>query len=129
MPRICYVKKDFSAGSLATIKRANEILNEYARQGYDLTLRQLYYQFVSRGIIANNNPPPNPAKITDSRANSYIAEYGDESWELDALEPSVLTRLIQDTVAELRDDDLWNEALEAEDHAREWLNALAVRED
>ena len=53
--KICYVKKDFSATSLATIKRANTILVEYARQGYDLTLRQLYYQFVSRGLIPNKD--------------------------------------------------------------------------
>lgn len=31
------------------------------------------------------NPPPNPAKLTDCRATKYIEEYGDESWELDAL--------------------------------------------
>lgn len=34
-------------------------------------------------------PPPNPAKLSDSRAGAYIAEYGDESWELDALEPTL----------------------------------------
>lgn len=283
--RICYTKRDFSTTSLSVIRKANTILEDYAAQGYDLTLRQLYYQFVSRGLIANKdteykklgsiindaclagliywdhitdhtrnlksnphwdsprdivaacakqfqydkwkgqdnyvevwvekdalvgvlevacrpldvayfscrgytsqsemwaasqrllkkyqegrkvhiihlgdhdpsgvdmsrdvrerisnfmmhhvvesnedyleriredvpgevmelhrialtmdqireyNPPPNPAKITDSRANSYISEYGDESWELDALEPRVLTELIQTAVMGLR---------------------------
>jgi hypothetical protein len=324
--KICYVKKDFSATSLATIKKANSILVEYANQGYDLTLRQLYYQFVSRGLIPNKdteykklgsiindarlagmidwdhitdrtrnlrsnahwdtpqdiitacakqfqydkwakqenyvevwvekdalvgvlevackpldvayfscrgytsqsemwaaamrllkqyrmgkkvhiihlgdhdpsgvdmsrdvrerisnfmmhhvltdwckanprkqsadplkceseaeyiqrirlgvpeevmelhrialtmdqireyNPPPNPAKLTDSRSTSYVNEYGDESWELDALEPRVLTELIQDTVATLRDDELWAEAMEAEETAREQLTKCA----
>lgn len=33
--------------------------------------------------IGTYNPPPNPAKITDSRASKYIDEYGNESWELD----------------------------------------------
>jgi hypothetical protein len=32
---------------------ANIIINEYERQGYNLTLRQLYYQFVARDIIPN----------------------------------------------------------------------------
>ncbi len=32
----------------------NEIIEEYADQGYTLTLRQLYYQLVSRDIIANS---------------------------------------------------------------------------
>lgn len=44
------------------------------------------------------DPPPNPAKITDSRAEDYIERFGPESWELDALEPRVLTDLIQSTL-------------------------------
>ena len=45
------------------------------------------------------NPPPNPAKMTDSRAGDYVARYGHESWELDALDPAVLNTLITDEVA------------------------------
>jgi hypothetical protein len=324
MPKICYEKKKFSAGSLKTIKTANEILLDYASQGYDLTLRQLYYQFVSRGLIENKdteykrlgstindarlaglidwnhitdrtrnmrenahwedpqsivtacakqfqidkwdsqdnyvevwvekdalvgvlevackpldvpyfscrgytsqsemwsagqrlitklragkkvhiihlgdhdpsgidmtrdiqdrlqkfathhiakdwlnanaqgteeskeewvdrckegmadsvinvnrialnmeqirqyNPPPNPAKLTDSRATSYIREYGDESWELDALEPSVLTALIESAVAELRDEDAWARDLDVEQDHKDKLAAVASKWD
>ena len=39
--------------------------------------------------------PPNPAKLTDSRASSYIRKYGKSSWELDALSPDVLASLIR----------------------------------
>ena len=35
------------------IEQANEIIEEYAAQGFTLTLRQLYYQFVARDLIAN----------------------------------------------------------------------------
>jgi len=49
----CYVPKKFGAGSVSIIHKANAIISEYSRQGYDLTLRQLYYQFVSRDLIAN----------------------------------------------------------------------------
>jgi hypothetical protein len=45
------------------------------------------------------NPPPNPAKITDTRCKSYMENYGDESWELDALEPKVIRKLIDDEVS------------------------------
>ncbi len=55
MPLIEYVPKNFSARSLDVIDRANEILEEYERQGYDLTLRQLFYQFVSRALIPNRD--------------------------------------------------------------------------
>lgn len=53
MPKIKYQEKNFSAKSLAVIAQANEIIAIYAAQGFNLTLRQLYYQFVSRDLIAN----------------------------------------------------------------------------
>lgn len=52
------------------------------------------------------NPPPNPTKLSDARANGYIEEYGHECWELDALEPKVITALIRDEVTALMDTDL-----------------------
>ena len=42
------------AESLAVIEKANEILEQYAAQGFDLTLRQLYYQFVARDLVPNS---------------------------------------------------------------------------
>ena len=57
--------------------------------------------------ITQYHPPPNPAKITDSRAAGYIAEFGGESWELDALEPAVIATLIRDAVFTVRDVDKW----------------------
>ncbi len=57
--------------------------------------------------IGTYNPPPNPAKITDSRASKYIDEYGNESWELDALEPQVITDLITNEVTALRNDEIY----------------------
>jgi hypothetical protein len=59
--------------------------------------------------IEEYEPPPNPAKATDARFEAYAAEYGDESWELDALDPSVIVDLIQTEVDEIRDADLWAE--------------------
>jgi len=53
--------------------------------------------------VQQYGPPPNPAKLTDSRASDYIAQYGYDSWELDALDPSILDDLIHDHVDELTD--------------------------
>lgn len=55
MATIQYIKKRFSGESKAIVDHANVIIEEYAAQGYDLTLRQLYYQFVSRDLLANND--------------------------------------------------------------------------
>lgn len=53
MPKIEYVAKTFSASNMALIHKANEIIVEYQAQGFDLTLRQVYYQFVARDLIKN----------------------------------------------------------------------------
>lgn len=309
MPKIAYKNRKFGATSAWKIRRANEILAEYAEQGYDLTLRQLYYQFVSRGLIANSDreyknlgsvvndarlagkidwdqivdrtrflravpswgspasvvraaaegyqrdlwkdqeyrvevwvekdalvgvieravselrvpflscrgytsqsemwaasqrfydltlegqkvkvlhlgdhdpsgidmsrdieeriftfmandyyrredvsegaaidfvrdyfeferlalnwdqvelyaPPPNPAKLTDSRGASYVAEYGHSSWELDALEPTVIGQLIEDAVYAVRDVDRWAAAVEKEESEKKVLEGASER--
>ncbi|GGC74755.1 hypothetical protein [Enterococcus wangshanyuanii] len=59
--------------------------------------------------IETYNPPPNPAKLSDSRAKGYISQYGHSSWELDALKPEVLKALINDNVDPYIDQDLLQE--------------------
>lgn len=52
---------------------------------------------------------PNFAKISDTRAAKYIARYGNDTWELDALPPDVLTKIIEDEINGLIDWDIWKE--------------------
>lgn len=59
-------------------------------------------------------PPPNPAKLTDSRCWGYIERFGNESWELDALEPQVITDLITEQVTMYRDDTLYEQVCDKE---------------
>ncbi len=290
MPKIAYLEKRFSADHRAVVERANAIVAEYGAQGYDLTLRQLYYQFVARGFIANkdteykrlggiisdarlaglidwdslvdrtrfirgnshwdspqsmidsalasyrrdhwegqqyhvevwiekdalvgvietacrdldvtyfscrgytsqsemwaaaqrlirytrlgqdpviihlgdhdpsgidmsrdiedrlnlfrvpgltferialnmdqvleHDPPPNPAKLTDSRVGPYIAAYGDESWELDALDPTTLGNLIREAVLLYRDEDAFTGVKATENEERALLKAAKER--
>lgn len=75
--------------------------------------------------IEQYDPPPNPAKTTDSRAADYIAEFGQESWELDALEPPVIATLIRTAVMGVRNVDLWAEKEEAENRHRAQLTAVS----
>lgn len=53
--------------------------------------------------IEEYNPPPNPAKVTDSRASVYMRNYGSSSWELDALSPEIIENLIKDKIDSLTD--------------------------
>lgn len=77
--------------------------------------------------VERYRPPPNPAKESDSRFGGYREEYGDESWELDALEPRVLASLISDAVTAEIDDDLWVEVAGREKAERAALGEIAGR--
>ena len=90
--------------------------------GDDIEVKRLALNF---DPVQQYSPPPNFAKQDDSRYKSYKADYGEESWELDALEPSVLTDLIQDAVQELRDDEKWEEEVAKEEEARQRLKDIA----
>jgi hypothetical protein len=75
--------------------------------------------------IEEYEPPPNPAKVTDSRFSAYQAEFGDESWELDALDPQTIVGLINDEIESIVDLPKWNE-MEAEQVAgRERIAQIA----
>lgn len=183
MPKIEYKSIKFQQKSLELIRLVNQVVEEYQAQGYELTLRQAYYQLVARGYIPNNersyknignlindgrlaglidwysitdrtrnlrsnghwdnpadvyvkrvaltmnqigtyNPPPNPAKITDSRASKYIDEYGNESWELDALEPQVITDLITNEVTALRNDEIYRSVCDSEERGKDELRMI-----
>ncbi len=79
--------------------------------------------------IKKYNPPPNPAKITDSRCKGYIEKYGNESWELDALEPKVITSLITKAVEEYIDEDLYKDVCDAEDEQKNELQQICDHYD
>ena len=53
--KIAYTNRRFQKKTLKRIEAINDILNEYSRQGYQMTIRQLYYQMVSRNIIPFHN--------------------------------------------------------------------------
>lgn len=77
--------------------------------------------------IKQYNPPPNPAKETDSRFSAYIEKYGDKSWELDALEPRVIDALISEALSNLIDDADWKKALHQEQIQVQTLKAVSDR--
>ncbi len=77
--------------------------------------------------VEEHNPPPNPTKMSDSRAPEYVAQYGHESWELDALEPKLIVDLITAELESLTDQDRWDECEREQEEAREKL--VKVREN
>jgi hypothetical protein len=73
--------------------------------------------------------PPAPAKITDSRAAPYIAEYGEDSWELDAMEPAVMDALIERHILAHLDQPMYAARVHREESEREGLEAISVNWD
>lgn len=79
--------------------------------------------------VEEYDPPPNPAKMTDSRATSYVDLYGYESWELDALDPATLDALIEDHLNEVIDHDALADVLTGEETMRQLLVQTSERWD
>ena len=49
-----FIEKNLSHARLTMLEQVNAIIEDYAGQGYRLTLRQLYYQLVTKNIVENN---------------------------------------------------------------------------
>jgi len=75
--------------------------------------------------IQQYQPPPNPAKLTDSRASGYVQACGGESWELDALSPSVLSGIVLDAIMGLLDQATYQDRMYRERRERSDLESLA----
>lgn len=77
--------------------------------------------------VEEYDPPPNPAKLTDSRAPDYVELYGDDSWELDALSPEVLDNLISEAIRKQLNQELFEDMASDEENHREVLTAASAR--
>tara|TARA_B100000315_G_scaffold209452_1_gene205181 strand:- start:240 stop:1025 length:786 start_codon:yes stop_codon:yes gene_type:complete len=79
--------------------------------------------------VLKYNPPPNPAKISDSRIENYISQYSSSSWELDALNPAVIEKLIEDQLSEIIDLKNWDKTNLLEKQDRELLGLVSEKWD
>lgn len=103
-------------------------LGDHDPSGLDMTrdnakrLEMFAYEQVEVRRLALNfdqvqryNPPPNPAKEKDSRAPAYMKRFGRKSWELDALDPKVISQLIEDEIKTFFKPAPWAKGLKHED--------------
>lgn len=80
------------------------------RPGLDSPILEVHRIALNMDQVRSLNPPENPAKLTDSRASSYIERFGHSSWELDAIEPRRLAQLVTDAVGNIMDRDKFEAA-------------------
>lgn len=79
---------------------------------------------ITKEQVEEFDPPENPAKITDPRAEWYIEEHGDSSWEVDALEPSYLNEIINNCILEYIDKDKYDVQIKKEISDKKKLEQL-----
>lgn len=90
--------------------------NEFEFKRIALTMEQ----------IEELNPPPNPAKFTDSRYREYVHTHSTEScWELDALNPNYMTDLIERNILRYREEEKWEEMITVEETERSQIEEIA----
>lgn len=98
----------------------------------DLTERLTKYNagdFVVRRIaltpsqITRYSLPPMPVKRSDVRTPSFVATYGEEAVELDALEPDVLQRLVAESIEDYIDREVWIKRLKEIESLKQWIRA------
>lgn len=108
----------------ATVDKVRAHIREHVGDSQPIEVRRIALNYDQ---VLQYDPPSNPAKLTDSRAAGYVEIHGNESWELDALDPATLDALIQDHIDGIVDADLYS-AREAEQaEHRELLSAASAR--
>lgn len=115
-------------------------LGDHDPSGLDMTrdVRERLALFGATGVevsrlalnmdqVEEHDPPPNPARESDSRFAEYAAEHGTESWELDALEPVTLVELVTKSLEGFVDRAAWDEAMVEEKKDRARVEAYAAK--
>lgn len=87
----------------------------------------IYRVALNKDQIERYNPPPNPAKLTDSRGGKYVDEHWEFSWEVDALPPEVLMRIMTNNINHWKDDAKYQAKVAKESRARGWLRGIYDR--
>lgn len=89
-----------------------DVRERLAMFGAELEVRKLA---LTMPQIEKFKPPPNPAKLTDSRAAAYVRKFGTSSWEVDALPPNELAKLIRRSFSSVVDMGLMDAVKEREE--------------
>jgi hypothetical protein len=78
MSREIYINHDFRGDTRLVVDHAKAILSQYHAMGFRMTLRQLYYQFVAKGLVENRDA--NYRRM--SRIISQARDAGEIDWDM-----------------------------------------------
>jgi hypothetical protein len=113
---------DHDPSGIAMTKDIERRLKLYAREPIEVRRIAL-----NMSQVEQYRPPPNFAKEKDANADNYRREFGtDECWELDALAPDVIARLIREEIEEMIDQKRWGAAVQKERRNQKVLSKIAT---
>lgn len=93
---------------------------------YNVAELQVVKVALTMDQVEEYKPPPNPAKMKDSRAKGYVAMHNTtSSWEVDALPPVKLTEIIKAELDSLVDRDLMDAIIKREDEDKKAIREMA----
>lgn len=113
---------DHDPSGLDMDRSNDELANMYGRTGH-IEFRRLGLTFDQ---VQEYNLVPDPAKESDGRFAAYAEQYGNESWELDALRPQVIDTLIRDAITSVLDQDDFDAKLEQEEANTETIKNIGA---
>jgi hypothetical protein len=76
---------------------------------------------LTREQIVDYSLPPMPVKRSDARSDGFMASYGDQAVELDALDPNTLKLLVARSIASHIDIGAWRRKEEEIESLQNWL--------
>lgn len=113
---------DHDPSGIDMTRDLNERLQLFTENGHFIQVERIA---LNMDQVEELNPPPNPAKTTDSRFAEYRDRFGDESWELDALQPAYIEGLVRGRFDAHIDDDAWEQREAQIKEIKERLNRTA----
>ena len=120
---------DHDPSGLSATEALRKTLALMARQPVEVVRLALNSDQGPVDQIKKYKPPPNMLKdedeIKDTRYPKYLAEYGPEMWELDALEPRVICELIRKATDRIIGLNDWERAIDREQTGQDAIAKIA----
>ncbi|MBA7495982.1 hypothetical protein ES702_06578 [subsurface metagenome] len=95
---------DFDPSGEDMVRDLEHRLTRYGAEGF-----QLIKIALTQNQVQTLGLPPMPAKTADPRYERFVASYGSEAVELDALPPDEFERIVKDAIWTLIDQDQWTQ--------------------
>lgn len=118
-PKKCFYLGDFDPSGNDMVRDIRDRMEMFGVTNFEIVKLGLTWE-----QIEQYQPPPNPAKVDDPRAGAYIEEFGDSSWECDALDPDDLETIVIDAFRSVVDVKTMRAAKAREKLDRQYLLSL-----